>query len=88
MVTHAFAEMESRAGSGYLHLDHYDVGVIRSEVVARTKGTLMIDLVDGESQRPVWRGVASEVMDLPTPEKLRKKIDKVTRKMFRQFPPR
>ena len=44
--------------------------------------------MDGELDRPVWRGMASEVMSLPSPEKLRRKIDKVVRKMFKKFPPR
>ena len=47
-----------------------------------------IDLIDGASERPVWRGVANEVMADPKLEKVRKKIDKVTRKMFKDFPPR
>ena len=48
---------------------------------------LMVDLLDGDSERPVWRGLASEVMGLPDLEKVRKKVDKVTRKMFKSFPP-
>ena len=48
----------------------------------------MIDLIDGESERPVWRGLASEVMGDPSLEKVHKKIDKLTRKMFKDFPPR
>jgi hypothetical protein len=87
VVTHAFAEMNARTRANYVHLDVYDVGVITSDVVLATRGTLMIDLLDGDSQRPVWRGMASEVMGDPAPEKLRKKIDKVTRKMFKSFPP-
>ncbi len=50
--------------------------------------SLMIDLIDGESGRPVWRAEASEVMGNPSLKKVQKKIDKVTRKMFKDFPPR
>jgi hypothetical protein len=71
-----------------VHLDVYDGGLITSDVVATTKGVLMVDLIDGESERPVWRGLASEVMGDPSPEKLHKKIDKITKKMFKDFPPR
>jgi len=87
VVTYAYAEMDSRVRANYVHLDVYDVGVITSDVVLTTKGVLAIDLVDGESGRPVWRGVASEVMADPSLKKVRKKIDKVTRKMFKNFPP-
>jgi hypothetical protein len=87
VVTHAFAEMDTRVRGNYVHLDVYDVGVITSDVILTTKGVLAIDLIDGDSERPVWRGVASEVMGDPSLEKVRKKIDKVTRKMFKNFPP-
>ena len=88
VVTYAYAEMDSRIRSNYVHLDVYDVGVITSDAVLTTKGVLAIDLIDGESDRPVWRGVASEVMGDPSLEKVHKKIDKLTRKMFKNFPPR
>lgn len=87
VLTHAFAEMDSQVRGNYLHLDTYDVGIITSDVVATTKGVLMIDLVDGESERPVWRGMASEVMGLPSLGKIHKKIDKVVKRMFKSFPP-
>jgi hypothetical protein len=88
VVTHAFAEMGSQVRANYVHMDVYDVGVITADVVDTSKGVLMIDLIDGESERPVWRAVASEVMGDPSAKKVRKTIDKVTRKMFKDFPPR
>jgi hypothetical protein len=88
VVTHAYAEMGSQVRGNYVHLDVYDVGVITSEVVGTTKGVLMIDLIDGESERPVWRGLASEVMGDPSLEKVHKKIDKFVKKMFKSFPAR
>jgi hypothetical protein len=86
VVTHAYAEMGSQVRGGYLHLDVYDVGLITSEVVDTSRGLLMVDLIDGESERPVWRGLATEVMGNPSQEKLRKKVDKVVRKMFKGLP--
>jgi len=87
VVTHAYANMDTRAHGGYVHLDRYDVGVITSDVIATTTGVLVVDLIDGESERPVWRGMATEVMGLPEMEKVHKKVDKLTRKMFKSFPP-
>jgi hypothetical protein len=88
VVTHAFAEMNNQIRSNYVHLDVYDVGVITSDVVDTSKGVLMVDLIDGQSGRPVWRALAKEVMGNPSSKKVRKTIDKVTRKMFKDFPPR
>ena len=87
VVTHAYANMETRIRGNYVHLDVYDVGIITSDVIATTTGVLLVDLIDGESERPVWRGMANEVMGLPSMDKVRKKIDKVTKKMFKEFPP-
>jgi hypothetical protein len=50
-------------------------------------GTLIVDLVDAEAARVVWRGVATEAIS-SNPKKISKKVDKVTRKMFRSYPPR
>jgi hypothetical protein len=87
VVTVAYAEMDPRVRGNYVHLDVYDVGVITSDVVLAMKGHLAIDLIDGESGRPVWRAVASEVMGDSNMEKVHKKVEKVTRKMFKDFPP-
>ncbi len=89
VVTHAIAELKSWTKGQRVQMDIYDVGYLTWDTVVTAKGTLTVDLVEGDSQRPVWRGVAVEVMGGdPKPEKLRKLIDKVTRKMFKQYPSR
>jgi len=88
VVTYAFANMEAHNRANYVRVDFYGVGVITSDVIGTTKGTLIVDLIDVGSDRPVWRGMATEVMAMPSSEKLRKKVDKVTRKMFKDYPPR
>ena len=87
VVTHAYANMATRARGNYFYSSVHDVGLITSDVIATTTGVLVVDLIDGESERPVWRGMATEVMGLPEMEKVRKKVDKLTRKMFKGFPP-
>jgi len=87
VVTNVFTEMDAHASGGYVYVQQFDVGVLTSDVVIQTRGFLAIDLIDGKSERPVWRAVASEVMGLPSLTKLRKKVDKVTKKMFKSFPP-
>lgn len=50
-------------------------------------GTLMLDMVDVESDRLVWRGIASDSIPRKTAKQV-KKIDKVIEKLFRNFPPK
>lgn len=85
ITSHTFASGQVSVHGGYARVA--DIGIISSSVDIKTEGILMIDLIDPQSGRVVWRGLASEVMGAPKIEKLRKKIDRVTRKMFRQYPP-
>jgi hypothetical protein len=88
VVTHAFADREVGQSAAYGQSIRYDVGVLVSDVVMKTKGVLAIDMMVGESERPVWRAVVSELMqEEMKPDKLQKKIDKFVKKMFKDFPP-
>ena len=59
-------------------VDVYDVNV----------GTLIVDLLDGDSEEGVWRGVAQkDLPPNPSPEKMEKKLRKILLKMFRNYPP-
>ena len=87
VVTHVSTEMDAAASGGYVYIQQFDVGVLTHGLVVETRGVLVVDLFDAQSERPVWRGVATEVMGLPSIDKLRRKVDKVTKKMFKSFPP-
>ncbi len=51
-------------------------------------GTLIVDMLDGDSTRLIWRALATQTLPTnPKPEKIEKKINKVVGKMFRKFPP-
>ena len=88
VTTTAMANIDSHLGGSAFNSDYYAIGLISAQVVATTRGSLMVDLLDGESGLPVWRGLASETMSLPDQEKLRKKINKVVGKMFKKYPSR
>ena len=88
VTTTAMANIDSHLGGSAFNSDYYAIGLISAQVVATTHGSLMVDLLDGESGLPVWRGLASETMSLPDQEKLRKKINKVVGKMFKKYPSR
>ena len=51
-----------------------------------TEGTLVVDIYDAKSKQLLWRGVAQgELKDKP--EKREKQLQKVTDKLFKEFPP-
>ena len=87
VVSVAFAEMEFATRGNYIHLDNWGVGIITSDVVGSATGHLAVDLVDATSDKVVWRAVAEEMFGrkISNPQK---KIDKITRKLFRNYPPK
>jgi len=48
-------------------------------------GTLVVDLLDGNSRLNIWRGTATRALSA-SPKAARKQIDKAVRKMFESFP--
>ena len=50
-------------------------------------GDLVVVLLDGNTTLQVWQAVGSRIMG-QNPEKAGKKIDKMVRKMFQDYPPR
>ena len=52
-------------------------------------GTLVIDMMDGETKSIVWRGIASSDLDTTAkPEKRDKNINKAMQKLFKNYPPK
>jgi len=49
-------------------------------------GTLVIDLVERESDRVVWRGLSAGTVK-GTPNKISKRVGKVVRRILRDYPP-
>lgn len=88
VVTNTFADMQGGVSAAYFNAARYDVSLLRADIVMKTKGVLLVDLIDGAADRSVWRGMASELMQDPDAEELRRKVDKVLKKMFKDFPPR
>ena len=86
VVSVAFAKLEVVTRGNYIHLDNLGVGIITSDAVGTATGHLAIDLVDATSNKIVWRAVAEEAFShkISNPQK---KIDKITKKMFRNYPP-
>jgi hypothetical protein len=52
------------------------------------KGTLIVDVIDSETMRLVWRGYAEKAFDRnPDNDQLERAIEEVISKMFEDFPP-
>ena len=79
----------------HITVDNYRTGPYRwgggvttgGDVMNVPLGTLTIDLVDGKSKDLVWRAMATEILS-NKPETNQKKIDKVTKKIFKKYPPK
>ncbi|MBI5544986.1 MAG: DUF4136 domain-containing protein, partial [Deltaproteobacteria bacterium] len=53
------------------------------------QGTLILDVVDGDSKQLVWRGDAqADLGSDPSGSDAQKKIDEATKKMLSNFPPK
>jgi hypothetical protein len=85
VATAAFAKNEGGVSGGYLYAQSWDVGVIIADVHQTTEGTLVVDVVDVESGKLVWRAIAREAIK-DNPQKLERKIDKIVKKIFRRYP--
>ena len=91
VLTYTLARSEIQAGGDFISSPTYGVALLRVDVRDLTVGTLMVDLLDGRSDEIIWRAVATETFDgnmetSPNLDKVRKKIDKITKKMFKQLP--
>ncbi|HTV59831.1 MAG TPA: DUF4136 domain-containing protein [Verrucomicrobiae bacterium] len=62
-------------------------GMGRVDPVTENKGTLVVDLADGQGKSLIWRGVATDTLS-DNPDKNSKKIDKAVTKMFNGYPPK
>jgi hypothetical protein len=56
-----------------------------SSVQVSSAGTLVVYLIDAETEKPVWRGWAEKTMG-DNPSKALRKVEKVIRKLFREYP--
>jgi len=83
VVYHASAREEFQVGGGYRR-DWMDSGAVTVE--SHLAGTLVVDLVDAEENRVVWRAIATATVS-GNPKKSRGRIPSVIQKMFADFPP-
>ena len=89
VLTHAISSQGFNAGAAYIGLPNWGGGIIMSDPSVYTSGTLVVDLKDPATDEPVWRAIAQGTFGAnPNLGKVEKKLDKLTAKMFKSFPPK
>jgi hypothetical protein len=83
VVYYASAREEFQVEGGYRR-DWTDSGAVT--VDSHLAGTLVVDLVDAEQNRVVWRAIATATVS-GNPKKARGRIPSIIQKMFADFPP-
>ena len=52
------------------------------------EGTLILDIIDAETKKLIWRGWATKALDdNPKPENVQMYVNKAVRKILKEFPP-
>lgn len=90
VVTHASVEIEKRIDiDSFPYWERWHRGSRWASSVVYVQdvevGTLIIDLIAGDSGELAWRAIASGAVG--NPEKNEKRINKAVKKMFKRFPP-
>ena len=61
-------------------------GVLTVDVRNDVRGALVVDLLDAETEQRVWRAMDGVRMSFDDPSKVVKKVNKMTKKMFKSYP--
>ena len=87
VVYHAAVDYETQLNTiGYGYGWGYYGGTTTTYVDKIPVGTLLVEMGDPKTQKMVWRGQGSSDLS-DKPEKIEKKINQITEKMFKKFPP-
>ena len=86
VATYAFGDVTSRTAGNYFVAPSGVASVMFVDQRMLTTGTLMVELLDAGTGEAVWRATAKDTI-VQKPAKIRRKIDRITDKMFRRFPP-
>jgi len=81
-------QMTSTGGYGGWGYRGWGGGMSTTTVQNINVGTLVVDLVDAKTNKPVWRGMASDTVDQSsTGQQKQEKLNYAMNKMFATFPP-
>jgi hypothetical protein len=81
-------QMTSTGGYGGWGYRGWGGGMSTTTVQNINVGTLVVDLVDAKTDKPVWRGMASDTMDQSsTGQQKQEKLNYAMNQLFAKFPP-
>jgi hypothetical protein len=81
-------QMTSTGGYGGWGYRGWGGGMSPTTVQNINVGTLVVDLVDAKTDKPVWRGMASDTMDQSsTGQQKQEKLNYAMNQLFAKFPP-
>jgi len=95
VITHTAGSSSARldvngfgyAGYGWTGQQYFVPGMVTAR--ENFRGTMIVDLLDGSGKELIWRGSAEENLGIDSnPEKVGKKVFKLVKEMFKDFPPR
>lgn len=64
------------------------VGTWGNTTVTIHKGELVVDLIDYDAKKLVWRGIAQDNLAAHNPDKLLDQVNNAVTKMFKEYPPK
>ena len=88
VTTVAFGEWKNALVGNYVRLGSNSTwGIITADVAHVATGNLIVELAHQNTETVVWRAIAKDAVDDSKPKKIRSKVDKLVKKMFKDFPP-
>jgi hypothetical protein len=86
--TQAYTTSTGYGGWGYGWRGGYGGGMSTTTIQDVAVGTLIMDLVDSKTNKPVWRGIASDTIDpQSTGEQKQEKLNDGMKQVFAKYPP-
>ena len=72
-------------GWGYSGYYGYGYGMATATVSSFESGTLVVDAWDAETEKMVWRGIATNITVYENPDKMLKKVDVALKKIVKKW---
>ena len=85
VVTHVLVDSHSLKQLDDAHYWEFVTGITSVDAYDLGSGTLVVDLIDVQRDKVVWRGVATGTVSGPL-DKVIRRADKLIARMFRQLP--
>jgi hypothetical protein len=85
VVTHALVDEQSLDQLADANYWEFVTGITSVDPYAIGAGTLVVDLVDAETEKVIWRAAVSAKIEGPS-KRIQGKVDKAVKKLFKLLP--